>query len=124
MLNDVIAAASSSTNQIDEAPQSNLTRSFDSSNDSLQKNLSQPAECLKMSDNISKVLDKQPATPASAVSSASATTITSIVSPIVIPSFKVGMGNLIKHTATEEEILNTSNTNNGMLSTSYNSQGQ
>ena len=115
-MEDVIAAASSTTttaatsqmNQKD--PTTGLETMTISSNDTLtsQTSMTTTASVLEMSKTETGTLDTKKLSMKEsnqANTSTIATTITSIVSPIVIPSFKVGMGTINK------EIVETESTN-------------
>lgn len=129
LLNDVIAAAASATtNQLGEDQQCFDTKLSGSTKETLPIQ-SSPTEGLKIPKATFEIPAQtptiKPIIPSTSVSPTSATTITSIVPPIVIPSFKVGMGNLNKQNATDKtETLNTTSTSNsGMFSINLQQQG-
>ena len=126
-MDDVIAAASSSTttitSQINQEDSITVTSGLSTvsvstpTKEALPSNSSIAASSVfPTSDPVvlenSKVIVKDPSSNQSVTTTtSSATTITSIVSPIVIPSFKVGMGTINQETNVTENKSEISNPN-------------
>ena len=121
-MNDVIAAASSSSstpNAISQDPEScidNPTKS--TSVNGLAPN--HPPQNTKITKAVEATSDDNISINTSSTTPTCVTSIASIVSPIVIPSFKVGMGSLNKQGLSKEDGMQQISTNSsqGIIKTS------
>ena len=112
-MNDVIAAASSSSstpNPISQDPENCVDNPTQSpSLNGLASN--HPQQNNKIAKVVEATSDDNISINTSSTTPTCVTSIASIVSPIVIPSFKVGMGSLNKHGLSKEDGMQQISTN-------------
>ena len=112
-MNDVIAAASSSSstaNAISQDPEKCIDNPTHSTSvNGLAPN--QPRQNTKTTEGVEATSDDNISINTSSATPTCVTSIASIVSPIVIPSFKVGMGNLNKQGLSKEDGIRQISTN-------------
>ena len=122
-MNDVIAAASSSSstpNAISQDPENCIDNPTQSTSlNGLAPN--QSPQNTKIAKGVEATPDDNISMNTSSVTPTCVTSIASIVSPIVIPSFKVGMGNLSKQGFSKEDGTQQISTNasQGMIETCH-----
>ena len=121
-MNDVIAAASSSSstpNAISQDPESCIDNPTQSTSvNGLAPN--HPPQNTKIAKAVEATSDDNISINTSSATPTCVTSIASIVSPIVIPSFKVGMGSLNKQGLSKEDGMQQISTNSsqGIIETS------